>query len=183
MFTFASAGTLAIVIAGCQRVGVAPSPPPGAADACPAPAVRTAGWEIVADSAGVTYRLPPGFNERPPGDLPFRDFTYSDELRGRVSIGFSPSREHYGSFLRVPSPSMHEMSQCLESINGRDVLLQSWRTEGGSFRQGRRYDLFEMLALVPVQPMLTLFVTGQSEDPAFQQVLLAIARTVEVGTR
>lgn len=150
------------------------------ATGCPAPGIDVHRWQVVQDSAGVSYRLPPSFAERPPGDHLFREFTWAGALGGRAMIGFSPSREYYTSLLRVPSPNMHEMTVCLESVNGRDVLFQSWRTEGGSFRQGRRYDQFEMLALVPVRPMLTLFVTGGSEDPGFQEVLLTIARTVEV---
>jgi hypothetical protein len=172
---------LALFVAGCRRVGVPAPPPLRSVSACPAPDVDTDGWEVVSDSAGVSYRLPPSYTARPPGDSPFREFTWAGDLRGHASIGFSPSREHYASMLRVPAPPMREMTECQESVNGRDVVLQSWRMEGGSFRQGRRYDNFEILALVPVQPMLTLFVTGGSEDPAFQAVLLTIARTVEVG--
>jgi len=172
---------LALVAAGCQRVG-SPAPPPlHSVSACPAPDVDTDAWEVLTDSAGVSYRLPPGFTQRPPGNVYFREFTWADDPRGHASIGFSPSREHYATMLRVPSPPMREMTECQESVNGRDVFFQSWRMEGGSFRQGRRYDSFEVLALVPVQPMLTLFVTGGSEDPDFQAVLLMIARTVEVG--
>jgi len=173
--------TVALAMQGCQRVGT-PSPPPlRAVAACPAPEVDTTGWEVVTDSAGVSYRLPPGFRQRPPGDQYFKEFTWVGDLRGHASIGFSPSREYYASMLRVPAPPMREMTECQEPVNGRDVFFQAWRMEGGIFSGGRRYDNFEILALVPVQPMLTLFVTGGSGDPAFQAVLLAIARTVEVG--
>jgi hypothetical protein len=169
------------LVGGCQRVGT-PSPPPlHSVSACPAPDVDTDGWQMLLDSAGVSYRLPPGFAQRPSGDLDFREFTWAAYPGGHASIGFSPSREHYATLLRVPAPPMREMTECQESVNGRDVFFQSWRTVGGSFRQGRRYDNLEMLALVPVQPMLTLFVTGGSEDPGFQAVLLTIARTVEVA--
>jgi len=178
-------GMLAFALAagGCQRVAP-PSPrPPHAVAACPAPDVDTRGWQLVSDSAGVQYRLPPGFTEGPRDDPPYRWLTWAGEPGGRVTIGFSPSREHYATMLRVPSPQMHEMTECQESVNGRDVFFQAWRMEGGSFRQGRRYDTFEILALVPVQPMLTLFITGGSEDPAFQELMLALARTVEVSPR
>ncbi len=165
---------------GCQRVGTAAPPPPRAVSACPAPDVDTDGWRALSDSAGVSYRLPPGFTQRPPGDLYYREFTWSGDFSGHASIGFSPSREHYATLLRVPAPPMREMTECQEAVNGRDVFFQSWRTVGGIFRGGRRYDNFEMLALVPVRPALTLFVTGGSGDPRFQAVLLTIARTVEV---
>ena len=169
--------------AGCQRVGLeapAPSGPIPAHPACPAPSVDASSWAAHTDSAGVSYRLPPALLERPAGDLPYRQWTSSDAV-GRLSIGFSPSREHWITLRRAPSPGMHEMSECIEERSGRQLLIQAWRTEGGVFRQGRRFDLYEMLALVSVEPMLTLFVTGGASDPRFQELLLAIARTVTIA--
>jgi hypothetical protein len=185
MRTAPALGLIGFVLAtsGCQRVALPPPAPLHAVEACPTPDVDTRGWQLVTDSAGVRYRLPPGFTEGPRGDPPYRRFTWAGEPSGQVTIGFSPSREHYASMLRVPAPPMKEMTECQEAVHGRDVFFQAWRMEGGSFRNGRRYDNFEIHALVPVQPMLTLFVTGGSEDPAFQAVMLAIARTVEVSPR
>lgn len=177
------AAGLGLSLAGCQRVGVSPPVAPPSAAACPAPQLDTRGWVAVSDSAGVRYRLPAGFAQRQPGDLPYRQWTFSGELSGRVSIGFSPSREHYTTLRRVPSPPMREMNECVEDVDGRQILVQAWRTEGGRFTGGQRLDLYEMLALVPVEPMLTLFVTGGGAGPAFQRVLLAIARTVRVDAR
>jgi hypothetical protein len=148
--------------------------------ACPAPDIGTEGWGIVQDSAGVTYRLPPAFTERP-GLEPYRHWSHAVDPSGSLTIGFSPSREHWSTLRRVPSPSMQEMTECVEGEEGDQILIQSWRTQGGIFRDGRRADLFEMLALVPVEPMVTLFVTGGGSDPAFQATLLAIARTVRVA--
>lgn len=167
--------------AGCQRVGTAVPRPLRSVSACPAPGVDTEGWESLRDSAGVSYRLPRGYTQRPPGDLYYREFTWSGDPAGHASIGFSPSHEHYATLLRIPGPPMREMTECQESVNGREVFFQSWRTVGGIFSGGRRYDNFEMLALVPVRPTLTLFVTGGSGDPRFQAILLTIARTVEVA--
>ena len=169
-----------ILAASCQRVAVPGPAPVHAVSACPAPSVDTRGWQLVTSGMGVRYRLPPGFTEAPLGDPPYRRFTWADPPSGHLTVGFSPSQEHYATMLRVPSPNMHEMTECLEPVHGRDVFFQAWRTEGGSFRNGRRYDNLEILALVPVRPLLTLFVTGGSEDPAFQELMLAIARTVEV---
>lgn len=170
-----------LALTGCRRVGVpAPATPPSLA-ACPAPDVRPSdGWRIVRDSAEVTYRLPAGFVERQGPDLPYREWRSEGDLPGSVRIGFSPSREHFTTLRRVPSPGMREMSECVETVQGREVLVQAWRTEGGSFRGGRRYDLYEIFALVSVEPTRTLFVTGGGADRRFQGVLLTIARTVEV---
>lgn len=167
-------------LGGCQRVGVAPPAPPETFPACRTPSLDTSGWRLEHDSLGVTYRIPERFSPRPPGDLPYRAFRAADPPAGRIAVGFAPSREHYTTLLRIPSPGMHEMTECMAQSNGRQVLLQAWRTEGGIFRDGRRYDLFEVLALVPVEPTRTLFVTGGGGEPAFQEVLLAVARSVDV---
>lgn len=173
--------TLALLMVGCQRLGApAPPGPASAHPACPAPRVEVSGWALVRDSAGVAYRLPPGWVQREPGDLPYRQWTSAEDPSGRVSIGFSPSREHWISLRRAPSPGMHEMTECIDTLGDRQILLQAWRTEDGIFRDGRRSDLYEMLALVSVEPMLTLFVTGGGSDPRFQALLLAIARMVEI---
>jgi hypothetical protein len=177
-------GAVGALLAACGGGAVASPEPPGPAPArwaCPAPSLSTSDWVSRADSAGVAYRLPPGFAERPEVDLSYREWS-SSEHSGRLSIGFSPSREHWITLRRAPSPGMHEMSECVEEGRDRQILIQSWRTEGGSFRDGRRSDLYEMLALVPVEPMLTLFITGGSPDPRFQEILLAVARTVTIGT-
>lgn len=174
--------TLAALLAACGGAGAELPAPPGpvpAHPACPAPRPSTAGWTSHADSAGVAYRLPPDLVPRPPGDLPYRQWTSSDSF-GRLSIGFSPSREYWITLRRAPSPGMHEMSECVEEGSDRQILIQSWRTEGGVFRDGQRSALYEMLALVPVEPMRTLFITGGSSDPRFQEILLAVARTVSI---
>ena len=179
----AASGAVAVVLlTACGGRAVATSEPPGVVPAhwaCPAPSLATTGWVSHTDSAGVAYRLPSDLVERPAGDLPYRQWT-SRELTGSVSIGFSPSREHWISLRRAPSPGMHEMNECIDDGRDRQILIQSWRKQGGSFRDGRRSDLYEMLALVAVEPMLTLFITGGSADRSFQKILLAIARTVTV---
>ncbi|HZD05233.1 MAG TPA: hypothetical protein VE173_09955, partial [Longimicrobiales bacterium] len=130
------AGGLGLSAASCQRVGVAPPVTPPSAAACPAPDVDMRGWVPVSDSAGVEYRLPGGFAPREPGDLPYRQWWSSGKLTGYVSIGFSRSREYFTTLRRTPSPSMREMSECVEDLNGRQILVQAWRTEGGRFHEG-----------------------------------------------
>ena len=173
---------VAMLVVACGGRSVASPEPPAPVPAhwaCPVPSLSTSGWLRHADSAGVAYRLPPDLVQRPAGDLPYRQWSTSDSS-GRVSIGFSPSREHWITLRRAPSPGMHEMSECVEEGRDRQVLIQSWRTEGGVFRDGRRFDRYDVSALVPVEPMLTLFITGGSSDPRFQEILLAVARTVTV---
>lgn len=174
------AAVAVVALGACQRVGVAPPAPAASLAACGTPALATDAWRLVRDSAGVSYRMPEGFAERTSSEVQYREFTYDGEVSGRVMIGFSPGADYYVSLRRAPSPGMHEMSGCVAAVDGRQVVLQAWRTEGGAFRGGQRYDLYEAHALVPVEPTRTLFVTGGGSDPRFQQVLLAIARTVTV---
>jgi hypothetical protein len=167
-----------LVFTACQRVGVPPPPRPVTAAACPARAIDTRDWLTVADSTGVAFRLPPSFVERALPGEPYRRWTSTIDPSGGITIGLSPSREHFTTLRRVPSPNMHEMTECVEEGSSGQILLQAWRTEGGIFRDGRRADLYEMLVLVPLEPMRTLFVTGGGSDPQFQAMLLQIARTV-----
>lgn len=174
---------VALALGACQRVGVVPPAPPASLAACHTPSLDIGDWRLERDSLGVTYRVPDVARARPPGDLPYREFRVPGEPSGRIAVGFAPSREYYTTLRRVPSPGMHEMSECVADVNGRQILLQAWRTEGGIFRNRRRFDLFEMLALIPVEPTRTLFVTGGGDAPAFQAVLLAVARSVDVEAR
>lgn len=170
-------------LGACSRVGVSVPSPRASLAACSVPDLDTRGWRTERDSIGgttVTYRIPEGFDERVYENLSYRQFQVDSEPSGRVAVGFSPSREHYTTLRRAPSPPMHEMSECVADVNGRQVIFQAWRTEGGRFRNGQRYDLFETLALVPVEPRRTLYVSGGGSGPAFQEIALAIARTVDV---
>jgi hypothetical protein len=172
---------VAVLVLGfgaCQRVGVPPPPRPVSTAACPARTIDMRDWQIVPDSTGVTFRLPPSFVERLYPGEPYRRWTSAEDPSGGVTIGISPSREHFTTLRRVPSPGMHEMTECVEETEAGQILLQAWRTEGGIFRDGRRADLFEMLGLVPLEPMRTLYVTGGGSDPRFQAMLLQVARTV-----
>ncbi len=167
------------ILAGCHGPRTAPAPV-AAVPACPAPTLDMRTWTLVSDSAGLTYRLPPTFVERPDARLTYRRWTEGGASSGSVSIGFNHSLEHWITFRRAPSPGMHEMTECIDSIPGREILVQAWRTAGGRFEHGRRSDLYEMLTLVPIEPGLTVWVAGGGADPQFQRILLAISRTVRV---
>lgn len=171
---------LLVSAVACHRApGTAPPPEP-AATACPAPVLDTRGWRSVADSAAVSYRLPPTLVERPDTTSPNRHWD-GPEYGHIVTVGFIRVLEHWITFRRAPSPGMHEMSECIDSIPGRQILVQTWRTAGGVFRRGRRFDKYEMLALVPIEPGLTLYLTGGGSERDTQVLLLAVARTVRVG--
>ena len=84
-----------------------------------------------------------------------------------VSIGFIHAAEHWLTLRRAPSPGMHEMSECVDSVGGREILVQTWRTAGGIFRNGRRRDRYDVFALLPVRPGFTVYVTGGGSDRRF----------------
>jgi hypothetical protein len=134
----------------------------------------------VSDSAGVTYRIPAAFMGQPSGDLPYRRWTARGELSGYLWTGFIHSPEHWLTLRRVPSPGMYEMSECVDSVAGREVLVQAWRTAGGIFEQGQRRDRYDVFALVPLKPGLTLYLTGGAADRRTQEVVLAVVRTVTI---
>jgi hypothetical protein len=152
-----------------------------AAPACPAPALDPADWTPVRDSARVTYRVPAAFVSEPAGELSYRRWTARADLSGYLWTGFIRSPEHWITLRRAPSPGMHEMSECMDSVAGREVLVQAWRAEGGIFEQGRRRDRYDVFALVPLEPGLTLYLTGGAADRRTQEVLLAVVRTVAVS--
>jgi len=59
---------------------------------------------------------------------------------------------------------------------------ETWRTAGGVFRDRRRLDNYEVLALIPIEPGLTVFLTGGGAERETQLLLLVVARTVRVGS-
>jgi hypothetical protein len=169
----------AAILAGCHGARTAPRPAPGVA-ACPAPVLDESHWNVVSDSAGLTYRMPDTFVEHLDTRLPHRTWNSEGTSSGYLWVGFNHSKEFWLTLRRVPSPGMMEMSECVDSIPGRQILVQAWRTVGGIFDHGRRSDRYDMLTLVPIEPGLTLYVAGGGSDPRIQTILLAIARTVRL---
>ena len=172
-----------LALGGCARVGVAPPGPADSLPACRVAESETRAWRIVDDPVGVRYRLPTGFVERSWPDQDFREFRVDQELSGRVMVGLSPSPGDYLNLRRVPSPPMRDLAECVDGPPGPEVVLQTWRTDGGRFRDGQRSPLYEALALIPLEPSRTLFVTGGGSTPAFQEIIFAIARSVEITSR
>jgi hypothetical protein len=173
----AGAAALTMVIAaGCVRpAGIAP-----ALAACPAPRQQTDDWRAVAESAGVSFRIPPAFVEQPRDEGAHRFY-----LRGDFSeyllAGFIESSAPAEAMGRVPSPGMMEMSQCVDSIGGRQVLVQAWRTRDGTFRDGQRMDRYDVFAVVPVTPELRLYIASGSHRRETQHLALVAVRTIVVA--
>jgi hypothetical protein len=78
---------------------------------------------------------------------------------------------------------MMEMSQCVDSIGGRQVLVQAWRTRGGTFRNGQRMDRYDVFAVVPVSPERRFYLASGSHRPQTQQTVLEVVRTIALPAR
>ena len=173
------AGVVALVVmivAGCVRpAGIAP-----ALAACPAPPQQTEDWPAVAESAGVSFRIPPEFVEQSREEGAHR-FSLRGDFSEYLLAGFIASSSPAETMGRVPGPGMMEMSQCVDSIGGRQVLVQAWRTRGGTFREGQRLDRYDVFAVVPVSPELRFYIASGSHRRETQQLALAAVRTIVVA--
>jgi hypothetical protein len=149
--------------------------------ACPPPRLATALWVTYADSAGVSFRLPAAYQERAPRDG-VREWDLDGDNQQYVLAGYISSSNPPASLGRFVSPGMLEMSQCIDSTGGREVLVQSWRTPGGTFRRGRRLDRYDVFAVVPVRPDLRFYVASGGYERRAQDIALAAIRTVVVAT-
>jgi hypothetical protein len=148
--------------------------------ACPAPRVSTADWVSIADSAQVSFRLPAAYRERATGAA-FREWVLGGDADHYVIAGYIASSNPPATLGRVVSPGMLEMSQCIDSAGSRDMLVQSWRTPGGVFRNGRRRDRYDVFVVVPVRLDLRFYLASGGSERRTQDVALAAARTIVVG--
>ena len=163
---------LLAAIGGCVRIQrVAP-----ARAACPAPRLSARGWVAVEDS-GVTFRLPPAYVERP-SRAAFREWAENGDFQQYIIVGYIASSNPAPTLGRAPGPGMLEMTQCVDSVAGREVLVQAWRSRGGTFRNGRRLDRYDVFAVVPIRPDLRLYVTSGGYERRTQDIALAVVRTI-----
>lgn len=175
--TRAARAALAILMAGCaSAVRTAPSLAP-----CPAAKENTRQWRVVTDSAGVRFRIPPTFVEGPSGDGARRWHPHGD-LSEYILAGFIPSSSPVEAMGRAPAPGMREMAQCVDSIAGHQVLVQAWRTTGGTFRDGQRQDRYDVFAVAPVGPELRFYIVSGSYRRQTQRMALAVVRTIQIST-
>jgi len=148
--------------------------------ACPAPALRTDRWVTIQDSSGVAFRLPPGYQEHPTG-TGMREWFLDGDNQRYIALGFIASSNPPASLGRLVSPGMEEMTQCIDSLGSREVLVQSYRTRGGTFRNGQRLDRYDVFAVVPLRADLRLYLMSGSYQRATQDVALAAVRTITIN--
>lgn len=166
----------AFIASGC--VGPARIAPAHAA--CPAPRQDTGDWRAVAESAGVSFLVPAAFVQQPRDEGATRWYLRGD-FSEYILAGFIPSSSPPPALGRVPNPGMVEMTQCVDSIGGREVLVQAWRTRGGTFREGRRMDRYDVFAVVAVHPELRFYLASGSHRPETQRAALAVVRTIAIA--
>jgi hypothetical protein len=163
-------------IGACARLPrVAPSRP-----ACPPPGVSTAAWVPIFDSDGVSFRLPAAYREAAPADGA-RHWELGGDFSQYITTGFIASSSPPADLGRVVSPGMREMTQCIDSVGGRELLVQAWRTPGGTFRNGRRLDRYDVFAVVPVSPVLRFYLASGGFERRSQEWALAAVRTIIVA--
>lgn len=167
---------LGVIAAGCHGPQTAPEPV-AAVRPCPAPDLETGAWTPVTDSTGIAYRLPPGFVPDPNPELHYSRWRYDQETSGYVWIGINRSPEFWLTLRRVPSPGMYEMGECIDSLGGREILVQAWRMRGGLSNGRRRPDRYEVFALLPIAPGRTVWFTAGGRDRRYQEIAMAIVRT------
>lgn len=164
-------------IGSCARLPrVAPSRP-----ACPPPNVSTGGWEPIVDSDGVSFRLPAAYREAAPADGA-RHWELGGDFSQYITAGFIASSSPPAGLGRVVSPGMLEMTQCIDSVGGREVLVQAWRTRGGTFRNGQRLDRYDVFAVVPVGPVMRFYLSSGGFERRSQEWALAAVRTIIVAS-
>jgi hypothetical protein len=136
-------------------------------------------WTLVADSAGVSFRLPAAFHERAPREG-VREWDLGDPQQYML-VGYIASSQPPATLGRVVSPGMEEMTQCIDSVGGRGVLVQAWRTVGGTFREGRRQDRYDVFAVLAVRPDVRLYLASGGYERRVQEIALAAVRTIAVA--
>jgi hypothetical protein len=148
--------------------------------ACPSPRLVTTDWVTVADSAGVSFRVPPGYREaaRENGAL---HWEFDGDFQQYLTAGFIASSSPPAALGRYVSPGMLEMTQCIDRIGGREVLVQAWRTPGGTFRNGRRLDRYDVFAVLAVRPDLRFYLASGGFQRRTQELVLAAVRTILVA--
>jgi hypothetical protein len=164
-------------LASCARL---PRVVPSRA-ACPTPSVGTSKWVPLTDSAGVSFRLPADYREVAPSGGA-RHWELGGDFQQYVTAGFIASSSPPSTLGRAVSPGMLEMTECIDSVGGREVLVQAWRTRGGTFRNGRRLDRYDVFAVVPVRPDLRFYFSSGGFEPRTQKLALAAVRTIVVDS-
>jgi hypothetical protein len=128
----------------------------------------------------VVFRLPPAFVERA-REAGAREWDLDGDFQQYILAGFIESSSPVVSLGRAPAAGMLEMTQCVDSIGGREVLVQAWRTRGGTFRDGRRLDRYDVFAVVEVHPELRFYLASGSYRRQTQDLALAVVRTIAIG--
>lgn len=128
----------------------------------------------------MSFRVPPGVTERTREPGP-RSWYLNDDFQQYLLTGFIASSSPVVSLGRAPAPGMMDMTQCVDSVAGREVLVQAWRTRGGTFRNGRRMDRYDVFAVVAVDPQRRFYVASGGYTRQMQDLALAAVRTIVVG--
>ena len=136
---------------------------------------------MVDDSSGITFALPPGFDERPAGGS-FRHWQAATGLAHSMSFGIIRGDLGLAGYRRVYQPElMPDYSECSELVGRSEVSIQSWRTPNGVFRDFRRFDRYDVFAIWEVRPGVYAYITGGAQSRPAQELQLGAIRAWRTG--
>ena len=164
---------IVLVVAAC----VHPARLVPARAACPAPRVDTGSWRAVSQGP-VTYRVPDVFARSDTDAVTYH--WHGGDTQQYITTGFIESSSPVVALGRTPYPGAHEMTQCVDSVAGREVLVQAWRTSGGVYRNFKRLDRYDVFAVVPLTATRRFYLASGSYLPETQTIALALVRTIVV---
>lgn len=120
--------------------------------------------------------MPPGFRERLTGG-PTRHFEAPSGYRPWMSFGIIHGDLGLAAYRRLYQPAlMLDYSECADAVNGSSVSIQAWRTPNGIFRNYQRFDRYDVFAIWQLRPGVYAYLTGGTDNPPSQVLMLAAIR-------
>ena len=154
-----------------------------AAPACPRPYVDTSSWRTwTIKAAGIRLKLPPRYKEHTwavnIGAMQMYSYRagHFDHIDIELESSDDPDPDRHKV---VQQTSYLEYTECAEMIRNQKVVIQSFREEGVIFDQGRRYPMYQVMALCQLDSTRLLRISTGFASRQSQEEMLAILRTIE----
>lgn len=170
----------------CGACGSAPADTKAAAaPACAVPILSTSNWRTwEPESFPVRLRLPKSFREKK-YDITIGDYhgrTYHAGLfqslnlqvsNGPTTVDWPSARQSHNT----------DYSECLDTVGGRPVFVQSKRGSGTMFWGREQSASYDVIAVWHLAPGRYLYANGVAGERRTQEELLAAIRTIEFVDR
>jgi hypothetical protein len=137
-------------------------------------------WTFVReDSTGFTLAVPPGFVERSSSE-PSRRWDAEGDFQQSMIVGLIRGDLPLEGYRRPYQANlMLEYTECVETIAGQRVSIQSWRTPNGVFRNFQRYDRYDVFAIWVFRPGVYVYLTGGTYLRQTQDLILGAIRALK----